>query len=116
MLKHTWPVLVIFTDQLSISATPTNSVIGEGRTATFTATATGINMQNFGYEWMKKGGSLPNKVSGVNGAVLTIPNLVESDGGKYYCTVNNEWGNNVSSGDVTLTVFGKYKLHTFYTS
>ena len=91
-------------------------MIGEGGTAQFIATASGVNKGNFVYRWRKRGSSLPNKVSGVNGAVLTIPNLVESDGGKYYCTVNNEWGNNVSSGDVTLTVFGKYKLHTFYTS
>ena len=102
---------------MSISATPTDSEIGKGRTATFTAIASGINKQNFEYEWTKKGGgSLPNKVSDVDGTVLTIPNLVESDEGKYYCIVTNEWGNSERSGDVTLSVFGKCKLHAFHTS
>ena len=49
-------------------------------------------------------------MSGVNGAVLTIPNLVESDEGMYYCTVTNQWGNSVRSDDVTLTVQGMYAV------
>ena len=96
----------IRTDQLSISVTPANPVIGEGGTAQFTATASDVNMTNFVYQWRKKHVSLPNKVFGVNRTVLTIPNLVESDEGIYYCTVTNEWGNSVSSGDVTLSVQG----------
>ena len=96
----------IRTDQLSISVSPTNSFIGEGGTAQFTATASGVNMRIFLYQWRKKHDRLPNKVSGVNRAVLIIPNLVESDEGMYYCTVTNEWGNSVNSGDVTLSVKG----------
>ena len=84
-------------------------MIGERGTANLTATASGVNKRNFVYQWMKRGSSsLPNKVSGANGAVLTIPNLVESDEGKYYCTVTNQWGNNVSTDDVTLKVEGMY--------
>jgi len=84
-------------------------VVGERGTAQFTATASGVRRGNFVYQWMKKGSSsLPNKVSGISGVVLTIPNLVNGDEGVYYCTVTNEWGNSERSGDVTLSVIGKY--------
>ena len=84
-------------------------MIGEIGTAQFTATARGVNMRTFVYQWRKRGSSsLPNKVSGINGAVLTIPNLVKSDEGVYYCNVTNQWGNSVRSDDVTLTVQGLY--------
>ena len=84
-------------------------MIGEKGTANLTATASGINMGNFVYQWRKRGSSsLPSKVSGVNGAVLTIPNLVKSDEGVYYCTVTNQWGSNERSDDITLTVQGMY--------
>jgi len=106
-------LFVNHTDQLSISVTPTNLVIGDGGTAQFTATASGFNLRNFMYQWRKIGrSSFPNKVSGVNGAVLTIPNLVESDEGVYYCTVTNEWGNSERSYDVTLSIIGMYIKYT----
>ena len=108
----------LLTDQLSISVTPTNSTVGEGATAIFTATASGINKENFVYQWKKRdNGNLPNKVSEVNEAVLMIPNSLKSDEGQYYCNVTNEWGRSVKSNDVTLTVIGKWlkfvveKLH-----
>ena len=98
-----------FTDQLAISVTPTNNTVGEGATAIFTATASGINKKNFVYRWKKKGnGNLPSKVSEVNGAVLMISNSLKSDEGQYYCTVTNEWDRSVESNDVTLTVIGKW--------
>jgi len=99
--------LLCYTDTLTISVTPTNPVIGEKGTAQFTAKATGVNMGNFAYQWRKKNKSLPMKVSGANGAVLTIPNLVESDEGVYYCTVTNEWGRSVKSDGTTLNVQGR---------
>ena len=83
-------------------------MIGERGTVQFTATASGVNMKRFEYQWRKRGNSLPRKVSGVNGAVLTIPNLVESDEGVYYCTVTNQWGNSVRSDDVNLSIIGTY--------
>ena len=84
-------------------------MVGEGGTVQFTTTASGVNMRNFMYQWKKRGRrSFPNKVSGVNGAVLTIPNLAESDEGVYFCTVTNQWGNNVRSENVNLTVQSRY--------
>jgi len=95
-------------DQLSINVSPTSRKVGEGGNAQFTARASGkISMKNFTYQWRKRGiNSLPDKVSGVKGTILTIPNLVKSDEGQYYCIVTNEWNRSVRSNDVILTVEG----------
>ena len=99
--------MLLHTGQLSVSVTQTNPVVGERGTAQFSATASGVNKENFVYKWRKRNSNnLPNKVSGVNGEVLTIPTLVESDEGAYYCTVTNQWGNSVRSNDVILSVQG----------
>ena len=83
--------------------------VGKGQNITLSATASGVstNKSNFIYQWRKRdSSSLPDKVSGVNGRVLTIPNVNESDSGLYYCTVTNEWDRSLESADVLLTVFG----------
>jgi len=100
----------LFTDQLTISVVPRNLIAGKGQTTQFTATASGINKIHFTYQWKKKGDSksLPNKVTGVNGTVLTIPNMVKSDEGQYYCIVTNQWGRSMRSNDVILTFHGMY--------
>ena len=90
---------------------PNSLLIGKGRTANFTATASGISASenSFIYQWKKRGiNLLPNKVSDANRTVLTIPNIVKSDEGQYYCIVTNEWGTRVKSSDITLTVYGTY--------
>ena len=95
---------------MAISLTPNNLSIGKRTTAQFTAVATGIstNESNFIYQWRKRNSdSFPDKVSGVNGEVLTIPNVLESDEGQYYCIITNEWGTSVESDNVTLTTYGK---------
>ena len=88
---------------------PSDLVIGNGTDAKFTAMATGIstNKNSFVYQWMKRDSDiLPDKVSGVNGTVLIIPDVHGSDEGQYYCIVTNEWGTSVRSNDVTLSIFG----------
>jgi len=103
-------VLFVFNvDQLAISVVPKNLTIAKGKTAQFIATASGISTDEtkFIYQWRKRGSkSLPDKVLGSNGTVLTIPNVVESDGGQYYCTVTNEWNRSIESSNVTLNVYG----------
>ena len=98
-----------YTDQLTISIMHDELVIGKGTTATFIAMASGINTSesNFMYQWSKRDSdSLPDKVLGVNDSVLIIPNVTESDGGRYYCTVTNEWDRSVRSDEVSLSIFG----------
>ena len=83
--------------------------IVKGQTVNFTATASGINTNtnNFIYQWRKRGShSLPDKISGVNGTVLTIPYVLESDEGLYYCIVTNEWSRSVESDNINFTVYG----------
>ena len=94
---------------MSISVTPTNITVGEGATAIFTATASGINKENFKYQWRKRdSNSLPSKVLEVNGTKLMIPNTLKSYEGQYYCNVINEWDRSMKSNDVTLSVIGKW--------
>ena len=98
-----------FSDQLAISLIPNNLLIGKGTIAELTAVVTGVstNESNFMYQWKKRGSdSLPDKVSGVNEEVLTIPNVLESDEGQYYCIVTNEWSRSVESDNVSLTTYG----------
>ena len=107
----------IFTDNLSIRIESKNLVIGKGNTAYFNATANGIStdISNFMYQWRKRGSnSFPDKVSGINGPLLTIPSIAESDEGQYYCTVTNEWSRSVESDDATLTVYGMHFMINMY--
>ena len=94
---------------LTASILPKVFSVGEGRTAAITVMATGIRTHenDFRYQWRKRNGSsFPDKVSGINESSLMIPNVLESDNGRYYCIVTNEWDRSVESNDVTLTVFG----------
>ena len=97
----------LFIDQLVITISPNNLMAGSKTTAQFTATASGINMNNFRYQWRKRSSnSLPNKVSRDNETVLMIPDCNKSDDGQYYCIVTNEWNRSVESDNANLTVFG----------
>ena len=90
-------------------------MIGNGTEANFNATATGISTieNNFMYQWKKRDSEdLPSKVSGVNGTMLVIPSVTETDEGQYYCIVTNEWGRSVKSNDVFLSIFGKHRIVT----
>jgi len=99
--------MIFHTDQLSVIVGPSDAAFSEGDTAQFTAMARGIRTTNFTYVWGKRGTSrLPNKVIGINGPALTIPNLVDSDEGLYYCVVTNEWNSSVISDDIALAVEG----------
>ena len=97
-------------DRLTISV-PEKLIRGEGTTAEFTATATGISTHenNFKYQWRKRDSNgFSDKVSGINESMLTIPDVAESDEGQYYCIVTNEWDRSVESDYVNLTVHGTY--------
>ena len=106
----------LFIDQLKVSVTPLSKVINIGETVQFIATASGVNKNNFVYQWKKRDSdSLPDKVSGVNRTNLTIPNVHGSDEGQYYCIVTNEWDRSVESNDGSLTgILCKYSIATVF--
>ena len=66
--------------------------------------ATGEGTLN--YQWRRLSGSLPDNVQGNNTTNLTITNITVSDGGEYYCVVDNG-GTSVFSIKVHLTAKGK---------
>ena len=92
---------------------PTNLLIGKGRTAKFTAMASGIrtNGSNFIYQWRKRDSN--DTLSEASEAELIIPNVTESDEGQYYCIVTNEWGRSVETETVSLAVFGMYIICSY---
>ena len=95
---------------------PTDLLIGRGRSAEFTAVASGIstNESNFMYQWKKRdSNNLSNIVPGANRAMLIIPSVAESDEGQYYCIVTNEWGRSVESDNVSLAVFGMFIIDSY---
>ena len=55
------------------------------------------------YQWRRLSGSLPDNVQGNNTTNLTITNIRVSDGGEYYCVVDNG-GTGVSSENVQVKV------------
>ena len=102
----------MFTDKLTVIVKQSQSVVGEGRTAHFTAMGNGINTMGFKYQWRKRDSDrLLDRVLSDTKEVLTIPNVLESDEGYYYCIVTNEWGRSVESDNVSLIVQGTYSKY-----
>ena len=98
---------------MSITVSPLSQTVSEGEVATFTATASGIKTRSgeFEYEWWK----LSNGQQSIiveRKKRLQIQNVKIKDGGKYYCNVSNEWGNEIMSESVHLVVTGK--AHKIY--
>ena len=96
---------------MAVNITPASLIIVKKGTTTFTARGSGAKMIlyiNGGREVVTV--FLIKYVSGSNGPILKIPNVLESDEEQYYCIVTNEWGRNVISDDVTLSIFGMLKF------
>ena len=78
---------------------------GRGTTAQLGIRTTGVG--TLWYEWRKSGvGQLPDKVSGRDTELLTIPEVDISDEGNYSCAVTNTWNVTVVSADINLATFG----------
>ena len=92
---------------MTISIVSKNILVNKGETVQFTATASGVGTLR--YQWRKRGiDELPDKVSGENTLVLTIPNIDKSDEGKYFCIVTNMWNRSVKSSQVKLNINGMF--------
>ncbi|ATC65802.1 hypothetical protein CMV30_18635 [Nibricoccus aquaticus] len=80
-----------------ISSQPSDQVVSEGGTASFSVTATGEGP--FTYEWQKDGFAISNS----NSATYAVTNAQMSSAGQYRVKVSNAGGNTLSSA-ATLTV------------
>ena len=98
---------------MSITVSPLSQTVSEGGVVTFIATASGIKTRSgeFDYEWWK----LSNGQQSVmvrRKKRLQIRNVKIKDEGDYYCIVENEWGNKMTSESVHLVVTCKTQKHT----
>ena len=99
-------------DLLAIEVTSKNTLTNKGGTVQFTANASGVAIVM--YQWRKRGvDKLPDKVSGKDALILTIPNIVKSDEGQYYCIVTNMWNRSVESNHVELNIYSMLYLYMF---
>jgi hypothetical protein len=80
----------------SIVTQPRSQTVGVGRTATFTVSARGGQLQ---YQWTQNGTNVP----GANGATLSRVNVAESHAGPYQVIITNISGA-ITSVVATLTV------------
>ena len=87
-----------------------NVTVAEGSDVVLRCEATGEGTLN--YQWRRLSGSLPDNVQGNNTTNLTITNITVSDGGEYYCLVDNG-GTGVSSSRLFVIVKSK-QFYTLY--
>lgn len=92
-----------------VSVKPSSHNIEVTRTVIFTATADGVGLQDFTYQWIHNGSFIPKQ----NRTTLTITNIMESDGGNYSCLVTNIYGNTMLSNVVTLIVSSKFHSYSY---
>lgn len=91
-------------EELIITKQPKSLSIRKGQTAIFEIQVTGMAPLN--YEWQKNNKDLEasEKVTGVNGAILKIENVVKSNEGEYGCIVTDGNGNVTTSSAATLSL------------
>ena len=94
---------------MAIRVISEHTLINRGGTVQFIASASGVGIVM--YQWRKRGvDKLPDKVSGEDTLVLTIPNIDKSDEGQYYCLVSNMWNRSMESNHVDLNIYGMLYL------
>lgn len=91
-------------EELIITKQPKSLLIRKGQAAIFEILVTG--RAPFNYQWQKNNKDLvaSEKVTGANGAILKIENVVKSDEGEYSCIVTDVSENVTTSSAATLSV------------
>jgi hypothetical protein len=85
---------------LTITSNPTNRVVLETATATFSVGVAGGQPR---YQWYKWVNDVPVAIAGATRPTLTLTNVVLSDSGWYFATINNQLSS-LSSASAFLTV------------
>jgi uncharacterized delta-60 repeat protein len=80
-----------------ITGQPTNQIVAQGGTATFTASASGT--APLAFQWQLNGTNLVDstRITGSQSNTLTIANALINDTGSYRCVVNNACGSTNST-------------------
>ena len=79
-----------------ITQNPSNLTVNEGQSASFTVSATGIDLN---FQWKKDGTS----ISGATTSTFSLTSAATTDNGTYVCVVNNSAGS-LQSSSAMLTV------------
>ena len=87
-----------------VTVKPSSHNIEVTRAVIFTATASGVGLEDFTYQWKHNGSFITKQ----NGTTLIITNIMERDAGNYSCLVRNIYGNSMLSNVVTLIVSSKF--------
>jgi len=85
---------------LTITSNPTNQVVSETATATFSVGVAGGQPR---YQWYKWVNDVPVAIAGATRQTLTLTNVALSDSGWYFATINNQLSS-LTSASAFLTV------------
>ena len=79
---------------------PSSQSVEVTHTVMFTATVSGVGVENFMYQWRHNG----TNITGETRDTLMITNVMESNSGDYECIATNEYGDSDTSDVVVLMV------------
>ena len=88
-----------------MTVTPSgHRVVKVSESITLTASASGMGMENFTYQWSHNGTNITEE------NILMITNVTESDSGSYQCIVTNDYEDMAASNVVELIAISKFCL------
>ena len=84
--------------------TPSSQSVEVTKTATFTATVSGVGSSSFTYKWRRRQGRRHKIIEGETGPIYKVDKVSEKDHGQYSCYVENIYGDSAVSTTVHLIV------------
>ena len=108
-------VYVLHLEDLRIVMDPVDASPRIGTSVTLTCSSEGFQSENFVYLWTDSSNDeVYSEASPSGTSNLVFPVVRSSDSGEYKCTVQNEWGAQVTSQPASLQVMipGKIKSIT----
>ena len=96
-----------YVEELRITEDPVDASPRIGTSVTLTCGSEGFQSENFTYLWTKNSSNLVYTEASSSGTSNLVFSVVRpSDSGEYTCTVQNEWGAQVTSKPAYLTPGG----------